>query len=295
MVRYFTKSVNQGTSPWVIAGAVTFAGPLAVTQSGVWSVGRTWTLNFATDSVTVFGTVGATQSGAWTVAATQSGAWNCGRTWSLASGSDSVACVQSGAWNVTAAQGGAWTVAATQSGAWTTGRTWTLNFATDSVACMPTSYNMTIAGPAYLTSRNTGDLIQLGDPLLLTNSALSAQDTNATFMPLGNLSRAPTIHGELSAQPKNWYYHIVAQGPAPISATPCVLHTLTINKFPPVAMAITITDGVNIVAVITTPAFATPTFWTPPVTLHYDVACSTSLTVAVACLGAFDLTVAFVN
>lgn len=102
----------------------------AVTQSGTWTTGRTWTLAFATDKVDVSGsTVAATQSGAWTVAATQSGAWSTGRTWTLSNATDSVAV--SG--TVAATQSGAWTVAATQSGAWSTGRTWTLASGTDSV------------------------------------------------------------------------------------------------------------------------------------------------------------------
>lgn len=36
-----------------------------------------------------------------TLAVTQSGAWSTGRTWTLSSGTDSVAAVQSGAWNIT--------------------------------------------------------------------------------------------------------------------------------------------------------------------------------------------------
>jgi hypothetical protein len=51
-------------------------------------------------SLTVDGTVAATQSGSWTVAATQSGTWSVGRTWALASGTDSVDSVQSGTWTV---------------------------------------------------------------------------------------------------------------------------------------------------------------------------------------------------
>lgn len=47
--------VNQGTSPWVVSGTV------AATQSGVWSVDRTWTLASGTDSVA------AVQSGTWNI------------------------------------------------------------------------------------------------------------------------------------------------------------------------------------------------------------------------------------
>lgn len=59
-----TVTANQGTSPWVISGAVTVSdgsGPLTVdgtvaaTQSGVWSTGRTWDLNFGVDQVDVSG------------------------------------------------------------------------------------------------------------------------------------------------------------------------------------------------------------------------------------------------
>lgn len=67
-----TFIVNQGTSPWIISGAVT--GPLTdtqlraspvsvsgtffqsiqpVSQSGVWTAGRTWTLDSSTDSVAI--------------------------------------------------------------------------------------------------------------------------------------------------------------------------------------------------------------------------------------------------
>jgi len=252
VARYYVKSVFQGTTPWVVGGTVTVTPPLAVSQSGVWSVGRTWTLNFATDSVS---------------------------------------CVQvTSPWIISGA------VTATQSGAWTTGRTWALDEVTDSVACMPTTYNMTILGAAYFESRNTGTTIQLGDSLLLTNAALSAQDVANTFMPLNNLSTAPSIHGQLSAQPKCWFHHIDYGGPVNVSATDCVLHTITINRFPSSPMIITIVDGGGTpVATITTPGFAVPTFWTPPVTLTYDVSCLGGLTVAVAAMAPFDVTVAFVN
>ncbi len=86
--------------------------PLAVSQSGTWSLGRTWLLDFSTDSVDVTGS---------TVATTQSGAWATGRTWTLLDSTDSI----------TSYQGGAWSVG--QSGVWTTGRTWTLSSGTDSV------------------------------------------------------------------------------------------------------------------------------------------------------------------
>jgi hypothetical protein len=51
-----TVTVNQGTSPWVVSVS-NFPATVAVTQSGVWSVGRTWDLDFATDQVDVSGSV----------------------------------------------------------------------------------------------------------------------------------------------------------------------------------------------------------------------------------------------
>lgn len=45
--------VTQSTSPWV-SSITNFPATNACTQSGAWSVGRTWTLNFGTDSETVF-------------------------------------------------------------------------------------------------------------------------------------------------------------------------------------------------------------------------------------------------
>jgi len=58
--------------------------PLSVAQSGTWSIGRTWVLDFSTDDVT----------------AIQGGTWSVGRTWTLSSGSDSVSSVQSGNWDI---------------------------------------------------------------------------------------------------------------------------------------------------------------------------------------------------
>lgn len=80
-------TVQQGSAPW------------SVSQSGVWSAGRTWSLLNTTDSVA------AVESGTWNVNATQSGTWTAGRTWTLGSGADSVASVQSGIWSVRAQDG----------------------------------------------------------------------------------------------------------------------------------------------------------------------------------------------
>src|SRR6185295_4942246 len=57
-----TVAVTQSTSPWVVSlASTTITGTVAVTQSGVWSIGRTWTLASGTDSVA------AVQSGTWNI------------------------------------------------------------------------------------------------------------------------------------------------------------------------------------------------------------------------------------
>lgn len=105
-------SITGTAVMWEDAGdtlrAVSAAKPLPVGDAG--------------GSLTVDGTVAATQSGAWTVAATQSGGWTVSVSGSvtvtatnldirdLSSAQDSVAAVQSGAWTVAATQSGAWTV-----------------------------------------------------------------------------------------------------------------------------------------------------------------------------------------
>lgn len=119
-----TWTVQQGSPPWLVS------------QSGAWVVEVNNGIGAAAvniqdggNSITVDGTVAATQSGAWTT----------DRTWNLSSGSDSVASVQSGVWST----GRTWTlasgtdsIAAVQSGTWTTGRTWTLASGTDSIAAV---------------------------------------------------------------------------------------------------------------------------------------------------------------
>lgn len=157
-------TVDQGTSPWVVSGAVSISGPVTVAQPVTVNQGTTpWVISGAVTQGTspwvvsgtvavsgVSGTVAVTQSTSpwvvsgtvtsnqgtspWvvngTVAATQSG------TWTVQQGSAPWSVSQSGTWTVQAAQSGSWTVAATQSGTWTTGRTWTLASGTDSVAAV---------------------------------------------------------------------------------------------------------------------------------------------------------------
>jgi hypothetical protein len=88
-----TVAVTQSTSPWVVgqssganlhANIDNFPSIQPVSQSGTWTVGRTWSLLNTTDSVN----------------SVQSGTWTTGRTWSLLNTTDSVNAVQSGTWNV---------------------------------------------------------------------------------------------------------------------------------------------------------------------------------------------------
>lgn len=123
-----TITANQGTSPWIISGAV------SASQSGTWNINNvsgivslptgaatettlsaiktdTDKFTFASTRLLIDGS-GVTQpisgtvsiSGtipiSGTVSATQSGTWTTGRTWTLASGTDSIAAVQSGTWNL---------------------------------------------------------------------------------------------------------------------------------------------------------------------------------------------------
>src|SRR5271166_579094 len=73
-----TIAVTQSTSPWVVSGSGNFT---VIQPTGS-------NLHVDVDNFP------ATQ------AVTQSGAWTTGRTWTLSSGTDSVAAVQSGAWNI---------------------------------------------------------------------------------------------------------------------------------------------------------------------------------------------------
>lgn len=68
-----------------VSGSLTVSGTVAATQSGAWTTGRTWSLLNTTDSVN----------------AVQSGTWSTGRTWTLSNGTDSIAAAQSGTWNIT--------------------------------------------------------------------------------------------------------------------------------------------------------------------------------------------------
>lgn len=101
-----------------------------VSQSGVWSVGRTWTLANTTDSVNI-GNFPVTQ------AVTQSGTWNINNisgVVSLPTGAATSALQTSGNTSLASIDSKLTSpLAVSQSGAWTTGRTWNLSNLTDSV------------------------------------------------------------------------------------------------------------------------------------------------------------------
>lgn len=120
-----------------VQNTVTVSGTVAATQSGAWSTGRTWVLDSATDDVTVVGTVTANQGGAWTVAATQSGVWSTGRTWSLSSGTDSV------------------TITGTVSVSGTATVTGTVSTKTDLAPASPAAVSVGVASAALVASNAT--------------------------------------------------------------------------------------------------------------------------------------------
>jgi len=123
------------SSTWIdlpaltLTGPITISGTVAVTQSGVWSVGRTWVLDDSTDSVTVTqgtnpwiisGNVNSSQAGLWDVSVN-----NFPPSFIVNQGTSPwVTSVT----NFPAVQ------PVNQSGSWTTGRTWVLDSSTDSVA-----------------------------------------------------------------------------------------------------------------------------------------------------------------
>lgn len=86
-----TVGVTQSTSPWVVSGTVT-----ANAGTGSFTVAQATGTNLHT--VVDSGSITVANA---TIAVTQSGTWTTGRTWTLASGTDSVAAVQSGTWNIT--------------------------------------------------------------------------------------------------------------------------------------------------------------------------------------------------
>lgn len=146
-------TAQQGTSPWVVSGTV------AATQSGVWSVGRTWTLASGTDSVA------AVQSGTWTVV-TSSFPTTVDTNYGTVGASTIRTASQIG--NATgAALFGAGTTTAqvlrvvlptdqtaipsTQSGTWTTGRTWALSSGTDSVSAVQGTSPWVVSGTVAAT------------------------------------------------------------------------------------------------------------------------------------------------
>lgn len=150
------------------------SGTVAATQSGVWSVGRTWTLASGTDSV----------------AAAQSGSWTTGRTWALAGGTDTVtANAGTGTFqtNVTNA-----TLAVTQSGTWTVQQgtpPWTFSLPTGaSTSALQTT------GNASLSSID-GKLNSLGQKTMANSVPVVVASDQSALSVVGNVASAATDSG----------------------------------------------------------------------------------------------------
>lgn len=139
---------------------------VSASQSGTWSVGRTWTTNSATDSIA------ASQQGTWTVGATQSGAWTVGRNWLISDTNESIQ--------------------ATQKGTWSVGRTWNLTSANDSVAAT-VSGSVAITGTPNVNIGSNGivDLAKGGtaaNPYFQAISQAGAAAAKTNPVPVFNMS-----------------------------------------------------------------------------------------------------------
>ncbi len=138
-----TTAVTQSTSPWVVSlASTTITGTVAVTQSGVWSIGRTWTLASGTDSVS------AVQSGTWNIN-------NISGTISLPTGAATEATLSTRLADATfttrintlgqktsanstpvVLASDQSVIPVSQSGVWSIGRTWTLSSGSDSISAV---------------------------------------------------------------------------------------------------------------------------------------------------------------
>jgi hypothetical protein len=142
-VGHITSAIHvAGIAQTVLVNCVTgcagSAPHTAVTQAGQWTIahiasvvhvvvgGRpgvaahqagTWTVDASGSTVTVSGTIAATQSGAWNISAAQSGLWSIASA-HIVGGSGHLAVTFAGGGHVAVTQAAAWSVAATQSGAW---------------------------------------------------------------------------------------------------------------------------------------------------------------------------------
>lgn len=223
-------SVTQGTSPWVVSGSVSVSNfpvtqdvnvtnpSIAVTQSGTWSTGRTWTLSSGSDSVSAVVSnfpalqavdleqlVGSAPSvtnslpvrisnGTSFVDPTQIRALTT---------SDQITAFQGGSWTVSSTQGTSpWvvsgTVAATQSGAWTTGRTWSLSSGTDSVTAT-ISGTVPISGTVTANQGTSPWIVRQSDG---TNSLTTLFDLDTSGIThqwnLGTSIRLPASGGSVA-------------------------------------------------------------------------------------------------
>lgn len=242
-----TVTANQGTNPWIISGTVD------AVQSGTWTVnqgsaalpGDAWYMRI-TDGASTVGITGfslnteITNAGGaaavniqdggnsitvdGTVAATQSGTWNIGTLTSITNpvtvNQGTSPWITSGTstitGTVTANQGTSpWvvsgTVAATQSGTWTTGRTWTLSSSTDSVnignfpatvAVTQSTSPWVVSGTVAATQSGTWTVQQGTPPWSVSQSGTWNIGTVTTLTSITN-PVAVTQSGTWTVQPGN--------------------------------------------------------------------------------------------
>lgn len=103
-------AVTQGAQPWTIQHIASAVHVIVAGRPGVAAhQAGTWTVDVASGSVTVTGTVGATQSGAWNVASNQSGVWSIASA-HIVGGSGHLAVTFAGGGHIAVTQAAAWNI-----------------------------------------------------------------------------------------------------------------------------------------------------------------------------------------
>lgn len=186
-------SVTQGTSPWVVDGTV------QASQSGIWSVGRTWSLSLASDHVNT------AQEGLWDVSV------------------NNFPAVQPISGTVTALQG---------TSPWLTSRNWTLSDSTDSIAAFQGTSPWVVSG-TVTTSPNVNIHDSAGNNLnstanalhtLITNTSLSVTQGTSPW----NISGTVTSNQGTPALPGNAWYVAITDGAVTVGVDPATF-SLNVN------------------------------------------------------------------
>lgn len=195
-------TVQQGTPPW------------SVSQSGAWTTGRTWSLNSGTDSVTVVGTITASESfsAAPNTALPSTTAWvgasdgtNLqGLLVESASQKNLRVSLWSGATEATVTAGNALKVdgsAVTQPVSGNLGRTWTLSSGTDTVTTVPSGIQSVSQSGAWTTGR-TWSLASGSDSVTIVPSGTQTitGTVTANIGTTGGLALDTSVNGLLLAQ-----------------------------------------------------------------------------------------------